>query len=611
MPDFTEVQVKVRFGRLCAAMSVVAVALCVASVSQGAVNSIAVGTYQTNGRVEQIVISGDTAYLVGKFTSVRPAGAALGTGEVARNNAAAVSLSTGALLPWNPNANNTVQTAVVNGSTVYLGGLFTTIGGKNSSHLAAVDATTGAVVSAWKGSANGQVMSLALGNGVLYAGGQFTTAKGGTARNHLAAFDLTAGNLTAWAPSADNTVNSVAVSADGTHVFVGGTFQHIGTSLQRYLAALDPSTGAPLAWAAHPTAAVVDMAVDSTGVYVASTGSNGGNGGQVLAFNPSTGAQNWIGGMDGNVQAVAILNGLVYVGGHFANYCGAVPGSNVCRTPTVRNHLLALTEQSGALDAWHPSANGDLGVFAVAGSGGNLAIGGDFTKAGSVNQQGFAEFTTITDPTVSDTAGGQPTTAGSVTVNASGSTDSGPGFVGYRYQTSTDNGTTWSVSHNVASATVSTVGTTLVRFQAYDAAGNTSNWITDTVVIQSSGTGSAQITFAASGTATVGSSGNVTVKGTYTCTGASSITISGSVTQAATGATGTFTATVPCGVTTSTKWSAVAKHTGSVVFAAGTASETVAWSATDSVTNQPLGTSQTRSITISYATNVPARCPSP
>ena len=38
-------------------------------------------SYQTNGRVNVVVISGTTAYLGGQFTSVRPAGAAAGTGR--------------------------------------------------------------------------------------------------------------------------------------------------------------------------------------------------------------------------------------------------------------------------------------------------------------------------------------------------------------------------------------------------------------------------------------------------------------------------------------------------------------------------------------------------
>ncbi len=45
--------------------------------------------YQTNGDVRAIVRTGGVVYIGGSFTSVRPAGNPLGTGEVARNNLAA------------------------------------------------------------------------------------------------------------------------------------------------------------------------------------------------------------------------------------------------------------------------------------------------------------------------------------------------------------------------------------------------------------------------------------------------------------------------------------------------------------------------------------------
>ena len=59
------------------------------------------------------------------------------------------------------------------------------------------------------------------------------------------------------------------------------------------------------------------------------------------------------------------------------------------------------------------------------------------------------------------------------TVTASGSTDATSGGITYRYQTSPDN-TTWSAFTAGSSASVSTQGTTYVRFAAVDAAGNVS-----------------------------------------------------------------------------------------------------------------------------------------
>ena len=70
-----------------------------------------------------------------------------------------------------------------------------------------------------------------------------------------------------------------------------------------------------------------------------------------------------------------------------------------------------------------------------------------------------------------------------MTVTASGSVDSAPGFSGYKYETSTDGGTTWSALRTGATATVKTVGVTVVRFEALDAYGNTSGWVQDTVTI--------------------------------------------------------------------------------------------------------------------------------
>jgi hypothetical protein len=84
---------------------------------------------------------------------------------------------------------------------------------------------------------------------------------------------------------------------------------------------------------------------------------------------------------------------------------------------------------------------------------------------------------------ITDSAGGVPTSTTPVTVTASGSTDTAPGFGGYKYQTSTDNGTTWSALRTGATATVKAVGVTMVRFESIDAYGNTSGWVTDTVTI--------------------------------------------------------------------------------------------------------------------------------
>jgi PQQ-like domain len=468
--------------RIGAAIVAVVATLVVAVGAEAAVppGSIPVGaSWQTNGRVETVVVSGSTAYLGGDFTSVRPSGDPVGTGEVERNHAAAINVETGALLPWNPNTNNVVQAIAVSGQTVYLGGTFGTVGGKNHARVAAVDATTGAPIQTFKAKTNGEVMSLAVAPAGLFMGGNFTTADN-VAHGYLAEVDGTTGALvTGWTASVDRKVNMIALSADGSRLFVGGTFLNLDGAPGRYIGAVNLTTGAALPWASHPVYAIIALAVDANGVYAAGAGA----GGTMVGFNPATGAQLWVGALDGNDQAITVQDGNVYVGGHFNNYCGHSIGTGGCAIPTPRDHLLAVDEATGNLEPWHPNANGVLGVFALAGGDGTLEAGGDFTKIGGVAQQGFGEFPEISLPTVSDSAGGLPTSTTPVTVTASGSSDSGPGFLGYKYQTSVDGGVTWGALRTGATATVKAVGTTVVRFEALDAYGNTSGWVLDTVTI--------------------------------------------------------------------------------------------------------------------------------
>ena len=340
---------------------------------------------QTNGRVNAIEVVGNTAYIGGQFTAVRAAGAA--SGGVTRNRAAAIDLATGAVTSWNPNVNGTVQTIAVSGTTVYMGGSFTTVGGKSAQRLVAVNATTGALI--WKANMNAQVVAIALSHGLVYAGGFFTTANG-TARSYLAAFSQSTGALNAtWKPTTNLEVKGLVVTTDGSRVVVGGDFTQLNGAAKSHLGAVNATTGATAAWADPESYQVIDMDVDANGVYVA----GGGAGGNFARFDPATGQMLWQGGTNGNIQAIAVLDGEVYVGGHYTEYCGAQRGGDTCPTTVARSKLLAVSVSDGSLESWNPDANSVLGIFALDGAGTTLAAGGDFTKVSGNDQQGFAEFT--------------------------------------------------------------------------------------------------------------------------------------------------------------------------------------------------------------------------
>jgi hypothetical protein len=350
------------------------------------VKSTVTPTWQTNGRVEAIQVVGSTVYIGGQFTSVRPAGDPLGTGEVARNRVAAFNISTGALLPWDPNAGGTVQAIAVSGGTVFLGGSFTQVAGKGHQRLAAVDATTGTPIATFKPTIDAEVLTLSLSGSDVYAGGMFTTINGAT-HDYIAALNTSTGALDpAFTGQADAGV--LASTIEGGKLVIGGNFANVDGGSQNHIAALNPTTGATLPWGTHTPYDVVALASDSAGVYVAGAGT----GGNFAAFNPSTGSMTWQGGTNGNVQAITVFNGEVYAGGHYTDYCGPQGGQHTCTNPIARSKILAVDETTGTLQSWAPSVNSALGVFALDGGAGFLELGGDFTKVAGTAQQGFAAF---------------------------------------------------------------------------------------------------------------------------------------------------------------------------------------------------------------------------
>src|ERR1019366_2266097 len=127
-------------------------------------------------------------------------------GGLARNNLAALDTTTGRASGWNPDPNGDVNALAISGSTIYAGGTFTSIGGQPRNQIAALDANT-ARATPWAANANPWVAcewcaqtfgvtALAIAGSTLYVGGYFTSI-GGQPRNHLAALQTTTGNATA------------------------------------------------------------------------------------------------------------------------------------------------------------------------------------------------------------------------------------------------------------------------------------------------------------------------------------------------------------------------------------------------------------------------------
>src|SRR5215217_1463601 len=100
---------------------------------------------------------------------------------------------------------------------------------------------------------NGRVWDILRAGDKIYLAGRFTQIiqPDGTTvpRNNLAAIDASTGQLTGWNPSVTrlsgaSSVQKMALSTDGSRLFIGGNFTRVGGLVRQRLAAVDPTTGA-------------------------------------------------------------------------------------------------------------------------------------------------------------------------------------------------------------------------------------------------------------------------------------------------------------------------------------------------------------------------------
>jgi hypothetical protein len=194
------------------------------------------GPGSSAGLVTDLAVIGD---------QVIAAGATM-TGLQQRGNAAAVDLRTGQVLPWNPNVDGTfsdgpaVYALAKRGDDVFLGGAFIYVGDALHKHLAAVDASTGALRPTVP-EASLDVNALALSGSDLYVGGNFSDL-GGQSRRGLGAVSLVDGHVLPFGPRVDCAPRALAVSGETLHV--GGCFTTVDGRPVNRLASFDLTTGA-------------------------------------------------------------------------------------------------------------------------------------------------------------------------------------------------------------------------------------------------------------------------------------------------------------------------------------------------------------------------------
>ena len=260
-------------------------------------------------------------------------------------------------------------------------------------------------MSSWE--TDGTVFALAYAKGVVYAGGVFGnalppgtpagTTTGEVPRTFLAAFNSTTGALiTSFDPTITSTstsspgVYSLAVSPDGSTLYVGGYFDHVNGSYRDDVAALSTATGALTSWAPAATSKVDAIAVSPSGSQIYLGGNFSHLDGAARAYTGAVDASGnllpWAPVVNSTVYTLAVApdDSQVLLGGYFQTLNGATQNAAGAVDPTTGT----VNVPWGAnIVPWNPGTctstvkniviSGSTAYFAAEGNGGGC-FDGDF-----------------------------------------------------------------------------------------------------------------------------------------------------------------------------------------------------------------------------------------
>ncbi len=378
------------------------------------------------GRVYALAEVGTKVFLGGEFTGVTPPGVSTKAARsdptpiVHRSYLVALDVNTGALLDWDAHPDGPVLSLApsADGTHLYVGGMFRSIGGGRFSRLASVDVTTGAADPTFAPPIpDAYVKAMALSGDTLYVGGAFTRL-GTDARSQLAAVDPRTGALRSdWIPppntggrfvgnvgkqSNDGNPGNVAdlkVTPDGTMVVVGGSFTHFAG--RSGLIVLDGKTAKPTPWQPtldrpRPVFGLDVWPTDGRTIFVAA----GGFGGAIETFYPGRSTKPlWVHKTDGDGMDAVATDSRVFLVGHYDyvlgnnTTCGGTSCTGGNAGDNLNRHIAAFDTRTGAQDlSFNAQMNTAEGPEVALIGAHSLYVGGNFTKINFEAQPGFAQF---------------------------------------------------------------------------------------------------------------------------------------------------------------------------------------------------------------------------
>ena len=339
----------------------------------------------TDGSVNAIAVTNDRVFIGGDFRYVGPH-----TG-----GGVPVDVNTMQPVAKYPKVNGSVHAVEPDGQGGwFIGGEFTTVGGRPRTNLAHVTAA-GEVNTNWVANTigwdtRGRVTHLATDGDTLYAAGEFTHL-GGQPRLYIGALLSATGEVKPWAPQVNSNVLSLAVSPKA--VYLGGKFRYVGESNRNYLAAIDKVTGRATSWDGNadrfPHGYVTNGFMTAITTYenlVIVAGQFNGFFGRLYlkAIDEDTSFSAWAVGDSDQIYDLRIHDGRLYAVGAFYGIGGDGDGGG----RVGRDRIAALDPHTGQVLPWFPKIGGTAWVNTIAFAGNTAFVGGAFKGANPSASEG-------------------------------------------------------------------------------------------------------------------------------------------------------------------------------------------------------------------------------
>ena len=344
----------------------------------------------TNGAAYKSAEANGMPYVGGSFTSVTAAAGTTPTGTFTRNHILAFNAATGSIsTSFAPNVNGDVWAIVPSGTSLYIGGSFSSVNGVARRGLAKIDATTGAVDTSFNAAlTSGNVTEAALVSGRLIISGTFP--KKILAVNPASGANTGYINVAVTGSVASNAgpveVYRFAVNPAGTKLVGVGNFTTVGgaTHYRAFMLDLGSTAASVSAWRYTPLQQMcaasslpdymrdVDFSPDGSYFVFVSTGFVPLSGQVGIALcdaasrfetaNLSPARPTWINYTGGDtLHSVAVTDQAVYVQGHQRWLNNPQGRDNAGPGAVSRPGIGAIDPTTGLALAWNPTKDRGVG----------------------------------------------------------------------------------------------------------------------------------------------------------------------------------------------------------------------------------------------------------